>query len=209
MHYLEALKKRYSVKRFDKTRTVPEDVLKNILEAGRLSVSSQGLQPYEIIVVESPEMKERLIPAFYNPSQISTCSHLIVLVSKKTIEEVYLDRYFQHITEIRQTPAENLLGFRRNITGLLQLKDEHSLLEWNERQAYILLGNLIFAAAMESVDTCPMEGFNRQKVEEILKIDTTDQIVTVTLAIGYRAAEDEFQRMQKIRKPNERLIRFV
>lgn len=209
MHYLEALKKRYSVKRFDKDRTVPEDVLKNILEAGRLSVSSQGLQPYEIIVVQSPEMKKKLIPAFYNPSQISTCSHLIVLVSKKSIEDFYLDSYFQHITQIRQTPAENLLSFRKNITGILNVKDERSLLEWNERQAYILLGNLIFAAALENVDTCPMEGFDRQKTEEILEIDTAKQIVTVTLALGYRDPEDEFQNMQKIRKPNEKLIRFV
>ena len=82
MNYLEALSKRYSVKKFN-NEIIPQEKLFNILESGKLSASSLGLQPYKILVVESEEMKKKLIPAFYNPSQISTCSHLIVIISKK------------------------------------------------------------------------------------------------------------------------------
>lgn len=209
MTYLEALQKRYSVKKFDKEKTVPQETLKNILEAGRLSVSSLGLQPYEIIVVESEEMKQKLIPAFYNPSQISTCSHLIVLVSRKTVEKEYIDKYFEHIQAIRNIPAENLLGFRNSINNYLSIQDEHTILEWNERQSYILLGNLIFAAALEEVDTCPMEGFMEEKMDEILGLNSDTEKVSVTLALGYRAEDDAFQQMKKVRKPDDKLFKFI
>ncbi len=209
MNYIEALQKRYSVKKFDKEKIIPEEILKNILEAGRLSVSSLGLQPYEIIVVESEEMKQKLIPAFYNPSQISTCSHLVVLVSKKNIEDMYVDNYFRHITKVRETPIENLTPFRKSIDSYLNIQDENSILEWNERQSYIVLGNLIFAAALEHVDTCPMEGFNQEKIDEILGINPASQKVSVTLALGYRSGDDIFQNMKKVRKPDEKLFKFI
>ena len=115
MMYLDALLQRYSVKKFDKNKTVPAENLKNILQAAQLSASSLGLQPYEILVVESEELKEKLIPAFYNPTQISTCSHLIILVSKKNLDEDYLNNYFQHIREIREVSLENLDPFRKSI----------------------------------------------------------------------------------------------
>ncbi len=209
MNYIEALQKRYSVKKFDSSKTVPEEKLKNILQAGKLSVSSLGLQPYKIIIVQSPEMKSRLVSAFYNPTQISTCSHLIVLVSKKTIEDQYVDGYFQHITEIREVPLENLAPFRNSIQNYLSVQDESSVLQWNERQAYIVLGNLIFAAALEEVDTCPMEGFRQETIDEILDLNTDSEKVSVTLALGYRAEDDAFQKMKKVRKPDDKLFKFL
>lgn len=115
MNYIEALQKRYSVKKFNKEKKISTEVLRNILAAGQLSASSLGLQPYKIFVVESEEIKEKLVPAFRNTSQISTCSHLIVLVSKKSIEEKYLDGYFKHITEVRSVPLESLDIFRKSI----------------------------------------------------------------------------------------------
>jgi nitroreductase len=91
MNYIKVLQERYSVKKFDPTRHLTQQTLDNILEAGKLSASSLGLQPYRIIIVETKEKKEKLIPAFYNPSQISTCSHLLVIVTKKGIDEQYIN----------------------------------------------------------------------------------------------------------------------
>lgn len=209
MNYLEALQKRYSVKKFDKNKKVSNDVLKRILEAGRLSVSSLGLQPYKMYVVESQKMLQKLIPAFYNPSQISTCSHLIVLVSKKVIEGEYLEKYFEHIKNVRNIPLENLTGFRSSIDTYMSIKNEEALLQWNERQSYIVLSNLIFAAALESVDTCPMEGFKQESIDEILGINPEHEKVSVTLALGYRSEEDIFQTMKKVRKPEDMLFKFL
>ena len=114
MNYLEALSKRYSVKIFNR-EIIPQETLHSILESGKLAASSLGLQPYKIIVVQSEEMKQKLIPSFYNPSQISTCSHLIVITSKRSIDEKYIQGYFNQISEIRDTPVEELDPFKKSI----------------------------------------------------------------------------------------------
>jgi nitroreductase len=208
MNYLEALSRRYSVKKFN-AEIIPPETLHNILESGKLSASSLGLQPYKILIVESKEMKEKLIPAFYNPSQISTCSHLIVIISKKTLDESYINGYFRHISEVRETPAEKLDPFRNSINQHINQKTQDEIFNWAEKQSYIVLANLMYAAAMEGVDTCPMEGFRQDLIEEILEIDSHAEKVTVTLALGYRSEEDHFQHMKKVRKPNEKLFKFI
>jgi len=208
MNYLEALSRRYSVKKFN-TEIILQETLHNILESGKLSASSLGLQPYKIIVVESKEMKEKLIPAFYNPSQISTCSHLIVIISKKILDESYVNGYFRHISEVRETPLEKLDPFRNSINQHISQKTQDEIFNWAEKQSYIVLANLMYAAAIESVDTCPMEGFRQNLIEEILDINPDEEKVTVTLALGYRSEEDHFQHMKKVRKPNEKLFKFI
>ncbi|CAM2922775.1 NAD(P)H-dependent oxidoreductase [Chryseobacterium flavum] len=208
MNYLEALSRRYSVKKFNH-QIIPQETLYNILESGKLSASSLGLQPYKIIVVESEEMKQKLIPAFYNPSQISTCSHLIAIISKKTIEENYIRGYFNHISEVRETPVEKLEPFRNSINQHITQKTQDEIFNWAEKQSYIVLANLMYAAAIENIDTCPMEGFRQDMIEDILNINTETEKVTVTLALGYRSEEDYFQHMKKVRKPNEKLFKFM
>ena len=207
MDYLEALKKRYSVKKFNPAKKVSPQILQNILQAGKLSASSLGLQPYTIIVVESKEMLQNLIPAFYNPSQIASCSHLIVIVSKKNIDGSYVDGYFQHISEVREVPVKSMALFRKNVDSYTESnKDVHL---WAEKQSYIVLGNLMFAAALEQVDSCPMEGFRNEIIEELLDINAEKESVAVTLAFGYRSEDDEFQKMKKVRKPDEKLFKFI
>lgn len=209
MNYLDALNKRYSVKKFDKNKSVSAEKLHHILEAAKLSASSLGLQPYEIIVVQSPEMKEKLIPAFYKSTQISTCSHLIAIVSKNNIGDEYIGHYFTHISETREIPMENLNPFRKSISSHIERLSDEQVMSWSEKQGYIVLGNMMFAAALEEVDTCPMEGFIQEKIDQIFGLDPSKEKVAVTLAIGYRAEEDDFQNLKKVRKPNERLFKFV
>ncbi|MGE8555202.1 MAG: NAD(P)H-dependent oxidoreductase [Chryseobacterium jejuense] len=208
MNYLEALSRRYSVKKFN-NQIIPQETLHNILESGKLSASSLGLQPYKIIIVESEDMKQKLIPAFYNPSQISTCSHLVVIVSKKNIEENYIQGYFKHISEVRETPLEKLDPFKNSINQHINQKTQDEIFNWAEKQSYIVLANLMYAAAIENIDSCPMEGFRQDLIEEILNINPETEKVTVTLALGYRSEEDYFQHMKKVRKPNEKLFKFI
>lgn len=208
MNYLEALSRRYSVKKFNH-QVIPQETLYNILESGKLSASSLGLQPYKILVVESEAMKKKLIPAFYNPSQISTCSHLVVIISKKTIDESYIKGYFNHISEVRETSLEKLEPFKNSINQHIVQKTQDEIFNWAEKQSYIVLANLMYAAAIENIDSCPMEGFRQDIIEEILNINPETEKVTVTLALGYRSEEDYFQHMKKVRKPNEKLFKFM
>ena len=207
MNYLEALNWRYSVKKFD-GKKIPSEKLHPILEAGRLSVSSLGLQPYHLLVVENTETIQKLIPAFYNSSQISTCSHLVALVSKTHINKEYADNYFSHIINERGVTLEQLFSFRNNINSLLETQTQKELESWSEKQSYIVLGSMIMAAAQENVDTCPMEGFKPEILEDILKVDKASEKIAVVLALGYRAEDDSFQNFKKVRKPADKFIKF-
>ena len=208
MNYLEALNWRYSVKRFD-GKKIPSEKLNNILEAGRLSVSSQGLQPYHLLVVENDETIQKLIPAFYNPSQISTCSHLVALVSKTNINKEYVDNYFSHIINERGVTLEQLVAFRNNINSQLENQTSQEMESWSEKQSYIVLGSLIMASAQENIDSCPMEGFRADILEDILKIDKENEKIAVVLTLGYRAEDDNFQNFKKVRKPADKFIKFM
>lgn len=205
-NYLEALNERYSVKKFDAHQKVEDKTVQRIVEAGRLSASSLGLQPYRLLLIESDEILKQLIPAFHNPSQISTCSHLIVIISRKQIDSQYMDAYFNHIATTRKMQSELLLPFKKMIEEYKGKHSEEQLLHWNEKQSYILLGNLIFAAALEGIDSCPMEGFERETLHRLLGIDTQNEQITVTLALGIRAADDLFQNLMKVRKPNDKFL---
>ncbi|MBO6201641.1 MAG: NAD(P)H-dependent oxidoreductase [Chryseobacterium sp.] len=208
MNYLEALNWRYSVKRFNGQK-ISSEKLNNILEAGRLSVSSQGLQPYHLLVVENDETIQKLIPAFYNPSQISTCSHLIALVSKTNINKEYVDNYFNHIINERGVTLEQLVAFRNNINSQLENQTSQEMESWSEKQSYIVLGSLIMASAQENIDSCPMEGFKSDILEDILKIDKETEKIAVVLTLGYRAEDDNFQNFKKVRKPADKFIKFL
>ena len=158
MNYLEALNWRYSVKKFDGNQ-IPKEIIDNILEAGRLSVSSLGLQPYYLLVINNKEKIKSLTDAFYNTNQISTCSHLVVLVSKKQIDPNYIDSYFNHIATEREITIDQLSSFRKNIDDFITNSLDNDLSNWTDKQAYIVLGTMIMAAAQEKIDTCPMEGY--------------------------------------------------
>lgn len=206
MDYLEALNWRYSVKKFSGEK-IPEAQLDRIIEAARLSASSMGLQPYKMLVVETPELKTQLSEAFYQQQQVETCSHLLIFVSRKTISENYIDTYFNNIAETRGLLPNELRAFRNSVEGFTQYMSPEESEHWSDKQAYIALGNSLLACALEKIDTCPMEGFNRKMVEDILEIDTENYKVAVSLAIGYRAADDDFQNLKKVRKPLEKFTK--
>ncbi|QCX52969.1 NAD(P)H-dependent oxidoreductase [Elizabethkingia sp. JS20170427COW] len=203
MDYLEALRWRYSVKKFN-GKKIADKTIENILESARLSASSLGLQPYKIILIESDEVLAKIIPSFYNPNQISTCSHVIVLATETQLNDEYVDGYFQSICECRNMNLDQLGPFRKSIDGFIEQMSKEKKQTWAEKQAYIALGNLLFACALEEVDSCPMEGFRKEMLDQLLNLPEQNLTATVLLTLGYRSKDDEFQHLQKVRRSTEK-----
>ena len=78
--------------------------------------------------------------------------------------------------------------------------------EWCARQAYIALGNLLTVAALESVDICPMEGFDTGKFDEILGLTAQGYRAVVLAPVGHRAEDDGAASLPKVRFPVGELI---
>ncbi len=200
MHYLEQLNWRYATKRYN-GEPVPETKLQNILEAIKLAPSSLGLQPFEVLVIEDPELREKLAPAAYNQPAITESGALLVFTVWKNITNDQVDAYINQMARIRQVPVESLDGFKNMILANTEGKSAADLFQWNARQAYIALGYATAAAALEKIDSTPMEGFNPEKVNEILGLDENGTSAVLLLALGFRDEEkDPLAKLPKVRR---------
>ncbi|MFK7813148.1 MAG: NAD(P)H-dependent oxidoreductase [Maribacter sp.] len=200
---------RYATKKFDSTKSVSDKDLELLLEATRLSSSSYGLQPYHIFVITDKEIKEKLRPVSWGQSQITDASHIIVFANKTDFGSELMDDYLKNVSETRNIPADGLKGYGDFMKSkLLDLSLETKAM-WTEKQTYIALANLIQAAAELKIDTCPMEGFEADKYNEILGLDNKNLNASVVLPIGYRSEEDETQHYAKVRQSKEELFTHI
>ncbi|MFA5132016.1 MAG: NAD(P)H-dependent oxidoreductase [Candidatus Paceibacterota bacterium] len=197
----EALMWRYATKQFDATKIVPEETIHQILEAGRLSPSSFGLQPWKFILVENKDLRLKLKEAAYNQPQVIDASHMLVLAYKNTVDEAYIDTYMQSVAEARSISVEDLAGFKGAIMGSIAGKPSDALAVWNSRQVYLPLGIMLEAAALLEVDACPMEGFDTAKFNEILGLNEIGYSSVAMMTIGYRADTDTTAGAAKSRFP--------
>ncbi|MEO2128610.1 MAG: NAD(P)H-dependent oxidoreductase [Christiangramia sp.] len=207
--YLESLQWRYATKKFDSSKKLSEDDLNELLESIRLSASSYGLQPYEVLVITDEDIREKLKAAAWNQSQVAEASHLIVFANYAKITEDHLDAYMENIAETRNVSRGDLQGLEDMIKSTTLSRPQEDLQVWGSKQTYIALGNLLSAAANMRIDTCPMEGFDNAKFDEILNLKEKNLQSSVIIPVGYRSEDDSYKDLEKVRKSKSDLFHFV
>ena len=204
---LKAQAWRYATKKFDSARKISADTWAALEQALILSPSSYGLQPWKFIVVSDPALKAKLRPASWNQAQVEDCSHFVVFLAKDTIAEADLDHFLARTAEVRGQTVEALAGYKGYMMGDLVKGPRSAVIaEWAARQVYIALGNFMTSAALLGVDTCPMEGLEPAKYDEILGLAGTGFHTVVACPAGYRAAEDKYASAPKVRYSAAELI---
>lgn len=207
---LAALNWRYAVKRFDSTRIIPAETWSALEEALILTPSSTGLQPWRFIVVTDPAMKARLQPAAWNQAQVADCSHFVIMTVRRNLGDDHVDQHIARMSEVRGITIDSLAKFRAMVTGNLnRAREENRLDIWQMHQIYIALGNFMTAAALLGVDTCPMEGFQPDRFDDILQLAGTPYASVVCCAAGYRASEDKYATTPKVRFPKAALFTHI
>lgn len=205
MELIKILKWRYATKTFS-NKKVSDEILERIVSAINLSASSFGIQPYKLLIVENPDVRKKLSTYSFNP-QITQASHLLVFAAFDSIKEETIEKYIELIAKVREIPIENLSVFKEKaLNGLLLKSDEDNFI-WATKQAYIALGTGMIAAAAERVDATPMEGFNADKFDEILRLKENGLRSVALLALGYRDEQnDPNVRLKKVRWPKEEFV---
>ena len=203
---LNALNWRYATKKFSDRKVSDED-LKILIESARLAPSSFGLQPFKIFVIANKEIREKIKEAAWNQSQVTDCSHLVVFCARKDVDESYIKKYVNLISETRKIPSENLKGFEDMLMGFRKARNDEFISEWCKRQSYISLGFLLETAALMKIDACPMEGFSPEKVDEILGLEEYTSVAFC--ALGYRDESDENASMKKVRFDEKDFAEFL
>jgi nitroreductase len=204
--FLENQNWRYATKKFNPSKKVSHADIDFLKEAIRLSTSSYGLQAYQILLIENPEVRTKLLAASWGQTQIIDASHLIVFANYTKIDNEDIDAYMKTIAKTRNLPLEAVSGYGEFMKGSILKKTSEEINIWNQKQTYLALGNLLAAAAEIKVDVTPMEGFIPAQYNEILGLDKLNLNAVLVAAVGYRSEEDATQHNIKVRKSNEDLF---
>jgi nitroreductase / dihydropteridine reductase len=209
-HLIDTLSWRYATKKMDPTRAVPQAKVDNILEAVRLTATSSGLQPYEVIVVTNTAVREQIKPIAWNQAQITDGSHLLVFAAWDNYTAERINMMFDLTNEQRQLKNEGWENYRQMLLKLYPARDPEVNFQHAARQSYIGLGTALIAAAQEEVDCTPMEGFDADALDKILGLRERGLRSTVILPLGYRQEEgDWLVKLKKVRRPRDSFVTEV
>ena len=207
---LEKLNWRYAVKKFDSTKKIKDSDWKILEESLRLAPSSYGLQPWQFWIVQNPKVREELKAASWNQSQVTDCSHFVVLVYKPKMDEAHIQKYLQKIASVRGVSLESMSGYKLGmVNDLIKGPRAEVISHWAEKQTYIAMGMLMESAALLDIDTCPLEGLVPAEYNKILKLENTGWNAVAAVACGYRSADDKFQHNAKVRFDHNEVFKYI
>ncbi len=207
---IERMTWRYATKKMDPAKSVPAEKVEAILEAIRLAPTSSGLQPFEVIVVTNPATKAKLRAAAFGQAQLTDGSHILVFAAWDNYTEARIDDVVEMTAAARRGKSDALNTYFDNLKSKYLPRPAQENFEHAARQAYIGLGLGVTAAAFEEVDSTPMEGFDPDKVDEVLGLADRGLKSVAILVLGYRADEgDWLAPLVKVRRPRDQFVTEV
>lgn len=196
---LAAFQFRHACKEFDANKIIPKEDFDFILETARLSPSSFGFEPWHFIVVQDKNLRELLKEnAWGAPKKLDTASHFVLGLTMKPTLTAWNSEYIANFMKnVQALPEEVIKGKSKFYEDFqksdFDLTDDRKLFDWAAKQNYIALGNMMTAAAMIGIDSCPIEGFKQKETDAILQqhfeVDITKYGLSFMAAFGYRVVE--------------------
>lgn len=206
MSLIESLKWRYATKKMDANKKISPSELLIIKEAVQLAASSYGLQPYKVIEIEDSELREKLQPLCWNQSQVTEASHLLLFCNYLEVKAEHIEAFMELKAKVQEVEGNTLTAYGDFVKNKLKEKSKDWQQNWTAKQTYIALANAMIACAELQIDSTPMEGFEADKVNDLLNLHADNLNAAVFLAIGHRSKEDSNQHRKKVRKPLEDLF---
>ncbi|PZE21622.1 NAD(P)H-dependent oxidoreductase [Paenibacillus xerothermodurans] len=212
---LRAFQFRHATKKFAPNKSVSHEDFQFILEAGRLSPSSVGWEPWKFLVVQNKQLRDRLKEVSWGAQgQLPTASHFVIILARRGLR--YDSDYVQHLSRnVKKIPDDVMDKITPRYkefqeSDLRLFESDRTLFDWAIKQTYIALGNMMTAAALIGIDSCPIEGFNYDKVHSILEeeglLENGKFDISVMVAFGYRAAEPD---RPKSRQSMEDVVQWI
>lgn len=186
--------RRYATKKFDPERKLNDEDWQTILEVGRLSPSSFGYEPWQFVELDNEQMRQDLKPMAWGAvNSINGADKLLIILAHKNV--TYDSDYVKHmVTDVKRHTYDpnsaTTQAFKHYQEVEAQLNTEQKLFDWAAKQCYIAMANMMTAAAALKIDTCAIEGFDKEKVETYLAqkgiLDRENWGVAVMVSFGYR-----------------------
>jgi nitroreductase len=204
--FMKAMDFRHACKVFDEAKRISDEDIRFILEAGRKSPSSFGMEAWKFLVITNEELKAKLRPACWDQVQVTSCSHLVVVlagIDSVKIESGEVEKRFSR----REMPKEKLDFYMKLYGDHLKetLSSDENIYAWTAKQTAIAAANMMTAGASIGIDSCPIEGYDKKQVEGILGLDTSKYQLAMVLPFGYRLNEQPKQ----LRLAFDEVVRFI
>ena len=122
------------------------------------------------------------------------------------MDENYVKRFVESIARVRGVSKESLAGYEGMMVGNLKAKSKEQVSEWMKNQVYLALGFFLGECAQRRIDACPMEGFDARKFDEILELPQQGLQSVVLCPVGYRASDDQYAKLKKVRFEQEEIF---
>ena len=204
--FSKAMDFRHACKIFDENKKINDEEMHYILEAGRTSPSSFGMEAWKFLVITNEEVKAKLRPFCWDQVQVTSCSHLVIVLA--AIENAKVESGMPKKRFSRRDMPQESLDFYMDIYAKhleKTLSSDENIYAWTAKQSYIALGNMMTAAAYIGIDSCPIEGFEKENLEKVLDLDTSKYQVAVVVPFGYRLNEQSTQ----LRLPFDEVVEFI
>jgi len=183
--FTDAMAFRHACKRFTEQQ-IPETAFDQVLEFGRMSPSSFGMEPWRFVVVTDAALREALRPLCWNQAQITESSHLLIITADNECIKPGTE-YVRTMFARRGLPEEayeRYLGVYANHMDP-QFHSREAIEAWTHKQCYLAAANMMTGAASLGIDSCPIEGFEKAKVEALLALEPARSVALI-IAFGYR-----------------------
>jgi len=172
--FSKAMDFRHACKVFEESKKISDEKMHYILEAGRKSPSSFGMEAWKFLVITNEELKAKLRPLCWNQVQVTSCSHLVLVlagIDSVKVESGEVEKRFSR-REMTQESLDFYMDiYAKHLEKILSSDD--NIYDWTAKQSYIALANMMTAAAFVDIDSCPIEGFEKENIEEVLGLDTS------------------------------------
>lgn len=206
MSIIQKLQWRYATKKFDAHKTLSTAQITTLKQAFNLTALSYGLQILKLVVVENKALREELVGLAYGQRQVVDASHLLVICVQDVIDANDVETHFESVKAIRNTPDAILNPFKEDLKTTVEGMTAEKKISWATKQAYIALGNLMTVCAVEEIDSCPMEGFMPEALDEKLNLKAHGLRSVLLLPVGFRADDDLFSSLKKVRQPVSKTV---
>ncbi|WP_239325637.1 oxygen-insensitive NAD(P)H nitroreductase [Snodgrassella gandavensis] len=211
MNIADISRQRYTTKHYDKTRKIPAEQLAQLFEVIRNSPSSVNAQPWHFFVVDNDAARARIMPAIMeiNHPRIADSSHTLIFCAKTPLDEQHLQTVLAQEEKdgrFGEDEIKEMMDKGRHFFVNKNSTTSQAQLEWESRQLYIVLGQLLFAAAAIGIDSTAIEGFDDEKMDDILELKQQGLKSILVVSLGYRAANDSNASRPKSRLPIEQIF---
>jgi nitroreductase len=207
---INALNWRYATKKFDATKKIDQKTWNALEDTLVLTPSSYGLQPWKFLVITDKSVMQKLTTLSWGQKQVEDCSHLVVISIKEKMDEEHVNHFLKETAQTRGIPAESLDGYKKMMIGDVVNGPRGKVsFEWAARQAYIALGNFMTSAALLGIDTCPMEGIDPIKYDDVLGLTNSGWRTVVACPAGFRSTDDKYSEAKKVRFSRAEIIQHI